>query len=141
MNKRGQIKLSFGMIFSIILIIAFIIFAFYAIKKFLEFRDEVEIAKFKEKLQNEINNVWRSSQASQPFEYRLPTKIQAICFVDDYENVLFMLEEYPEPYNFEHLDIEKTLAGNEKLCIANIDGKINMILQKEFDEALVTISK
>ena len=44
-SKRSQIAMSFGMIFSIILIVFFIVFAFYGINKFLKLQKEVQIKR------------------------------------------------------------------------------------------------
>ena len=82
MTKRGQLNLSFGMIFSIILIIIFIIFAFYAIQKFLSWQNSAQIGKFKNDLQSDIDRIWQSSKGSQEKEYFLPTKIKYVCFAD-----------------------------------------------------------
>ena len=58
-------NISFGMIFSILLIVFFIAFAFYGIKKFLGFQDTIKIEKFLDDLQSDVDRVWRGSQASQ----------------------------------------------------------------------------
>jgi len=41
-EKRGQLKLSFGMIFSIILIIVFLGFAFFGIQKFMDYQKSIQ---------------------------------------------------------------------------------------------------
>ena len=82
MEKRGQEQLSFGMIFSIILIIFFIVFAFYAIQKFLVIGNTAKIAGFTGQLESDIDKMWRGSQGSQKAEYFLPSKIEYICFAD-----------------------------------------------------------
>ena len=73
-RKRGQMKLSFGMIFSIILIIVFISFAFYAIQKILEMQELMKVGKFKDNLEADIDSAWKGSQRSQEVEYILPKK-------------------------------------------------------------------
>ena len=89
MKKRGQMKISFGMIFSIILIIIFISFAFFAIKKFIGIQDAMKIGQFGDQLQSDIDKLWRGSQGSQEVEYFIPSKIESVCFVDDeYENLV-----------------------------------------------------
>ncbi|GAH39661.1 unnamed protein product, partial [marine sediment metagenome] len=82
MKKRGQLKLSFGMIFSIILIIIFIAFAFFAVKKFLNIGTSAQIGKFKNDLQSDIDRIWRGSQGSEEQEYFLPSKVKYVCFVN-----------------------------------------------------------
>ena len=46
MKKNGQATISFGMVFSIIMIIIFISFAFYAIQKFLDLQNSAQVGKF-----------------------------------------------------------------------------------------------
>ena len=76
-------KLSFGMIFSIILIVIFIAFAIYGVKRFLGMQDTVQVEKFKADLQNDIDKIWKANQGSQEREYFVPKKIYEVCFVDD----------------------------------------------------------
>ena len=66
--KRGQMKLSFGMIFSIILIIIFISFAFYAIQKFLSIQNSVQVGKFVNEFQQNVDKIWKGSQGSEKKE-------------------------------------------------------------------------
>ena len=137
---RGELNLSFGMIFSIILIIAFIVFSFYAIKKFLDFQDTINIEKFKDDLQSDIDNLLRSSDGSQEVKYNLPEKIDAVCFKeDDYENLYFESERIFVGKKINHLDIIATLDGEDSACFDNINGKVKMILKKDFGDVLVTI--
>lgn len=139
-KKKAQMKLSFGMIFSIILIIIFISFAFYAILKFLDLQDSVKIAQFGDDLQSDIDKMWRGAQGEREVDYSLPTKITSVCFKDDeYGNMVFRSDKFIEGRKIEHIDFEKTLAGEDSFCIENINGKIKMILKKEYGDALVTI--
>lgn len=139
---KGQMQLSFGMIFSIILIIVFIAFAFYAIMKFLGIKDDALIKKFENKLQTDVDKIWRGQQGSQKVEYIIPSKIEAVCFVnDEYENLIYQSKEFISRVKIEHLDIEKILEGKEKLCFENIDGKIDMIIKMAPGEKLVTLTK
>ena len=141
-SNSGQMQLSFGMIFSIILIIIFVAFAFYAIMKFLGIKDAALIGKFQDKLQNDIDKIWKGQQGSQEVEYILPNKIKAVCFVnDEYENLIYQSEEFISRVKIEHLDIEKSLNGSEKLCFENTDGKINLIIKMNPGEKLVTLTK
>ena len=82
MKKSGQVKLSFGMIFSIILIIIFLVFAFYVIGKFLDMKGSVEAGKFIGSLQTDVDKMWKSSQGSQELEYSVPSGIEQVCFAD-----------------------------------------------------------
>ena len=164
-GERGQMKLSFGMIFSIILIVIFIAFAFYAIQKFLDIQNSVQVGKFTEDFQNEIDKIWKGSQGLQKKEYFLPEKITHVCFTDyssngrgfnrsfydelelvyyENENLFF----YPvgsaqglDAKEMKHIDLEKTTNSENPLCAENINGKVSFTIKKDFGEALVTITK
>ena len=82
-RKRGQIDLSFGLIFSVILIIAFLGFAVYAIINFLGMKDKIEVGKFIDELQGDVDTAWKSSQTLDDFSYFLPVNIKEVCFIDE----------------------------------------------------------
>lgn len=141
-TKRGQLKLSFGMIFSIILIVIFISFAFYAIQKFLSLQESVIISQFTENLQNDIDKMWKGSQGSRNVEYSLPNKINSICFLDDeYENLVFNSDKLMGGSKIEHIDITKILEKEDPFCIENKEGKISLTIKKDYGDALVSIEK
>ncbi len=143
-NTKAQMKMSFGMIFSIILIVIFIAFSFYAIKKFLEFQDTLKIEKFFDEFQTHVKRAWEGSQSSNIRKYSLPNKIEGVCFTDDeYENLYFQSENIIRGTNIEHIDIE-TITNNGKddpFCILNENGKTQMTIKKDFGEILVTITR
>ena len=144
-NKRGQMKLSFGMIFSILLIIVFVVFAFYGIGKFMNFQKEIKYKQFEEDFQANIDKLWKGSFGSNEVEYYLPSEIRSICFIDDeFGNLEFKSTKQKrsrKELNLNHLDIEKTLGDSNALCIENIDNKVKFKIEKNYGEALVTISK
>ncbi|MBI2043430.1 hypothetical protein HYT25_03510 [Candidatus Pacearchaeota archaeon] len=165
MSKRGVVNLSFGMIFSIVMIIIFLTFAFYAIQKFLSIQNTAQAGKFVNDLQNDIDRMWKSSQGEQEQEYTIQGKVRYICFVDyefskrgekenfyDELNQVYYGEEnlffYPvgsgegfDSAALRHVDIEKTTEIDNPLCFENINGKISFTIKKDFNEALVTISE
>jgi hypothetical protein len=165
-SRKAQMTISFGMIFSIILIIIFISFAFFAIKKFLTLGDTAQIAKFANSLKTDIDKAWKGTQSSQEKEYSLPSKIKFVCFADyanypgggngiyesyyselkqlhqEFENIFFYPIGSSEGLNskeIKHLDIEKMTAKNNPYCIENQKGKIKIVIEKKYGEALVTI--
>lgn len=141
-SKRSQMHLSFGMIFSIILIIIFIAFAFYAITKFLSFQETIKIEQFFNDIQGDIDKIWKGSQASQEKEYFLPKKIEAVCFTDDeYENLYFRSEKFVGGKKIEHIDINEIIKNENPFCINNEKGKVKMRLVKNFGESFVTIKR
>jgi len=87
--KRSQFQLSFSMIFSIILILAFIGVAIYALVWFINLNRCSQTGLFKNDFQNKIDTVWNSPEALDVFPgidkgltSVLPSTIQYICFVD-----------------------------------------------------------
>ena len=157
-------KLSFGMIFSIILIIVFLAFAFYAIKTFLGMQNTIQTEKFISDLKSDIDRVWKATESSEEREYVLPLKIDYICFIDfsafesganahlynelefvDFgdENMVF----YPigsskmDSVKMVNIALEKITSDENPFCIENVHGKVKLTLVKEMDEALVTITR
>jgi hypothetical protein len=155
-NKRGQSQISFGMIFSVILIICFVAFAIYGINIFLNTQKTAQVGKFKSDLQIDINKVWGSTQGSTPLTYYLPKGIKQVCFrsrqnprtLKD-ENMYFIPDEASQFDGrlFENLNMVKTVSlatpvtTPKKLCIDVIGGKLSLTLKKEYNENTVTITK
>ncbi len=134
MKKKGQLNLSFGIIFSIILIVIFLAVAIYAIIKFIDMQHMVQIEKFKSDLQEDITRMWQGSGGdSQIVEYFLPDKINKVCF--DGEDLYFKSDKIIIGWEVEHLEL-----GND-FCIENIDGKVSMTLSKDYGEILVKITE
>ena len=144
MEKKGQMKLSFGMIFSIILIIVFVVFAFYAIKMFLRTQDNVKIGKFFDDFQRDVDSMWSASKGSDRFTYYLPSKIEKVCFLDDeYENIILRPRDDLRDIGgiiIKHIDTSNIDLGRE-FCIDNVDGKVKIILKKDYGEDLVRIDR
>lgn len=160
MKKQGQIQLSFNMIFSIILIIVFLGFGIFAIMKFLGMQKATLILEFKTDLQEDVNNIWKSSKASQKVSYSLPESIKEVCFFDYNEDLtekyrdISLLIQGEENMAFfpigsgdgndvtkiNHLDISKIISEQNPYCIEVNKGKISMTLSKNYEDALVFIS-
>ncbi|VVB83339.1 Uncharacterised protein [uncultured archaeon] len=141
-NKRGQMNLSFGMIFSIILIVIFLAFGIYAILKFLELQESIQVSTFLNDFQNDINKMWKSSQGSQSVKYTLPTKINAVCFQQDqFENLKFTSARIIHGKIIDNIDIAKITKDENPFCVQNINGKVSMTIVKNFGEQLVTITR
>lgn len=161
----GQIKLSFGMIFSIILIVIFLLFAFYAIKSFLKIQYTAQVGKFLNDLESDIDRIWKSTESSETKTYDLPNKINYVCFVDfsssgsgakaslyseliqayyGDENLVF----YPlfsssgiDSTEIKNINLEEITKNENPFCIENNKGKIELTLSKEIDKARVTINR
>ena len=133
-------KLSFGMIFSIILIIVFLVVAFYAIQKFVLFQKEITYKQFVEDFQSDVDKMWKSTQGSQILTYAVPSSIVSVCFRDD--PLYVMKINYKNKFSEEklnHLDINKILAGRTEMCVEAKESKIKMVIQKNYSEPLVII--
>lgn len=79
-NKRGQMEMSFQLIFSIILIAVFIYAAFYGIRYFLERADQVQVGQFLADLKSDVNNAWQSTETSNVYTFNLPDGVKKVCF-------------------------------------------------------------
>ncbi len=82
MEKKGQMQLSFGMIFSILIIIVTLAVAFYVIREFMETGKCAELRVLHENLQREIDTVWRSAAAQVAFQRSVPSSVKSVCFGD-----------------------------------------------------------
>ena len=166
-GKRGQMKMSFGMIFSLILIIVFLAFAFYIIAQFLDMQRCAQSGKFIDELQKDVNNIWKSPEANvnpdKP-QYHLPDKVEEICFIDyskdssgrgpDREKYAEMqisrvteknLFFYPidsgecfDAVEIKHINISKITEQKNPYCIKNREG-IKIPMKKNFEDNLVCL--
>jgi hypothetical protein len=134
--------MSFGMIFSIILIIAFLAFGFYAIKKFIDLQQTIQIETFLRDFQQDVDKTWKSPQGGNVFVYPLPTKVSSVCFIDDeFQNLRLTSTEIIQGKMIEHLDIKSITARENPFCIDNIKGKVNINIVKDFGETLVRVGR
>lgn len=140
--KKAQLNLSFGMIFSIILIIVFIAFGFYAITKFIDLQNSVQIESFLRDFQQDVDRMWKSSQGSQEIKYPLPNKISAICFKDnEFQNLEFASKRLINGDLIENIDIKKITQEENPYCIQTSKGKISLTLVKDYGETLVRVER
>ncbi|MFH1889434.1 MAG: hypothetical protein ABIJ58_00960 [Nanoarchaeota archaeon] len=165
-NQRGQIKLSFSMIFSIILIVVFLAVAFYAIRTLFGVQDSAQVGIFGNDLQSDIDRIWRSSEGSQALEYNLPSEISHVCFVDfsegevgrgDSSNIYPELKFYNvgdrnlffyppgsselEGIKIKNINLGEITRNDNPFCLEVSNGKLEMRLLKKFGEALVIVEK
>ena len=141
-NKKGQIQISFGMIFSIILMILFIAFAIYAINIFLGIQGQASEQKLAHDIQEDIDRVWRSSESSQEFEYLASGDINGICLTDSVsENLIIRSGAETERFLLEHIDILEITSSENPYCIDSVDSKIKLRMEKSFGDNLVNIKR
>src|SRR3989344_9561819 len=83
MKKRAQIQLSFGMIFSVILIIITLFVAGYVITSFIKTSDCAKLGNFDKSLEGEIDMVYQNLGETNKKLSALPgvpSKISWVCF-------------------------------------------------------------
>ncbi|MBU0958003.1 MAG: hypothetical protein KKF56_04310 [Nanoarchaeota archaeon] len=168
MNKCGQLQITFKMMFSIILIIAFVAVAIYAIVLFLNINRCVSVGTLKTDLQHDVDISWNSPETDNfPFEAKLSDSVEYVCFIDydtggrgtdadkydsferlkgtneNPNNVMFWPIESVcaelKAFKIEHLNIGEITLLHNPYCIPNRDGEVSMILSKDFRSTLVEI--
>ncbi len=159
MNKRGQVQISFGMIFSIIIIIATIAIGFYVITYFLNLSSCTKIGIFWNSLDEEIAKSWNSDISQTVFEKEIPSGITHLCLGNfsqmsfEADKKLFTeLRGYENPgrnaylyppgkacdaafYNLKHIKTDRFF------CVPAESGTISIKLSKTSLDAMVTLSK
>src|SRR3989344_8424618 len=167
--NRGQFQISFGMIFSIILIAVFIVVAIIAINAFLKISCTASNGQFIKELRDDVERIWAQSGQDVLFESSLGNgfscKVEKVCFFnydkpqkgqanEEYEdfqtfgtNSESNLYFYPQKnadlksINIAHVNMQ---AFNENpYCIKAENGRIRMRLSKDqfAGETLVKIKR
>jgi len=140
--KKAQLNISFGMIFSIILIIFFLAFGFYAIKKFIDLQNSIQIENFLRDFQQDVDRMWKSSQGSQEVKYPIPSKISAVCFKDnEFQNLELISSSLKKGDLIENIDIAKITKEEDPYCIQVSKGKISLTIVKDYGEILVRVER
>ena len=164
MNRRGAIELSFGMIFSVIIMIAIIGVAVYAITAFLQIGKTSQLSLFHQEFQDTVDDVWSSSITNKVVSFAIPNSVELVCFGSlagssynpRYENEFTELKRYSS--GFEQQNTNRFLyppqkAGElaykkvDKIDLAELtngfdcfevrDGKVRIRLEKtEFDSSV-----
>lgn len=117
LNKRADINLSFGVIFSVILIAVFIFAAVYAINFFLDYSQCVQVGSFYDGLQKEVSNAYLSqSTENKKFQISLPSSIDKICFANLSAPITNPGEEYDLIADFYLEDANLFLIPGESAC-------------------------
>ncbi len=141
MNKKGSIELSFGMIFSIIIMVAIIGVAIYVISVFLDIGETSQFGLFHQQFQETIDEVWASSITNKVSTFPLPNSIELVCFGSlsgssynpRYEDEFRELKRYSS--NFEQQNTNRFLYPSDKggeFTYKKIE-KINLSAMNGFD--------
>lgn len=144
-NKKAQMNLSFGMIFSILLIIFFLSFAFFGIKKLITIQQDTQIKLFIKDLQEDVDKLWTSNSGSNKLSYVLPQKVEKVCFVNEEENLEIYIKKSLIPESREtinHIDMEETLIlyGEDEICLNNSNNKISFYIEKAYGDNFVVLN-
>jgi hypothetical protein len=117
-NKKGDINLSFGMIFSIILIAVFIFAAIYGINFFLNYGKCTQVGRFYDDFQRQVSTVFLSQfTENKNFDVLLPSSIKMICFANLSENQRGdFIEEYNSISDYYLDDANLFLIPGESAC-------------------------
>ena len=153
-DKKAQeiFGLSFGVIFSIFLIIIFFVVAVVAIKGFLDLGKTSGVGLFYKDFQSEVDRAWNSQSSEFEFKINLPKDIEQVCFanlsseitaysasyqqIKDYEfheaNVFLLPPQNTKnmPWkNINHLNISKTTEEKNPYCVP---AGGSLIIKKDF---------
>ena len=81
-GKEAQLQISFEMIFTMLIIAVFLVVVFFVIQHFLEVKRCADIGLFSRQLQESVDEVWKSQEASTFFEREMPSGLEYACFAD-----------------------------------------------------------
>jgi len=163
-NNKGQMKISFGMIVSIILIVFFLAFAIYGIIWFLKAQKAAKVGIFMQNFQDDVHSLWGGTYGEQTHEYYLPKDIEYVCLKKPEFTEEVDMFFYPRDYginiaaiNISYLDLDKSTSTENKrinplvnmpynepsgtICIKNVQEKVTIKLTKKYGERAVTVSR
>lgn len=139
MEKRGQMQMSFGMIFSIFLIIVFLAAAIYAITKFISFQKELSYRQFSEDFQSQITEMWKGHQGNKILSYDLPSNAENACIETPSQIVIYKKAGGHFETDLEHVDIGVTMGNQNSFCINVINGNLTLGIKKLSNQPEVII--
>ena len=164
-KAQSSIEMSFGTIFSIILMILFLVVAFIAIRYFFGIQKCAKVGIFCDNFQSEVDSTWYTQGGEFLFKASVPNGVEEICFADlsrlikgpsesigdeisiykgeKTNTFIYPIEEACEmPYkNVNHLDMQDIIANENPYCVRVNGGNVNIKLKKEFNQKLVSASR
>ncbi len=158
--NKGQMQLSFGMIFSIIIIVATLAIAGYVIIKFLNLQSNISCKLFYSDLQNKVNKAWYEDFTSSTYTKEVPRGISNVCFGNFTQKISEKDREIIEEIEF-YAERESNLFfyplsvckqnefafqivhsyTNSFFCIPVKEGKVSFKLNKSISDPLVRLSE
>jgi hypothetical protein len=157
MEKRGQLNISFGMMFSIFLIVIFIFFAFKIIFAFVGTTKCLDITSTYTDLQKEIDRAKSSQTYTREYEIDFGSSVSKICLFDfnssqkgdlNLPDVMVIGEnsflifkksnscESLSRYQFKGINISKITQFQNPICFDNGD---STLIKKELYSGLVVL--
>jgi hypothetical protein len=165
MGKRGQgvFGMSFGMIFSILIIIAILALAVYVIIYFLNINKCGQIGVFYDGLQDGVNNAYGGSITRELYVEKVPSGIELVCFGnisngftrqpieeerkaydfinlyrEDNANLYFYPESAACDGDLAYLVLEHVQTERDRFfCVKPVDGEVKLRLSKDSTDSLV----
>ncbi len=117
LKKKGDINMSFGVIFSVILIAVFLFAAIYAINFFLNYGKCVQVGRFYDDFQKQISNAFLSqSTENKKFQISLPSSIEKVCFANLSATITNPGEDYDQIKDYYLDDVNVFLIPGESAC-------------------------
>ncbi|MDP1695564.1 MAG: hypothetical protein Q8L29_01470 [archaeon] len=164
MKKDGQMEITFGMIFSIIIIIVTVSIAFYVIWKFVQTEECINVGFFFDSLDKKVDSAYKATIVKDSFSSNLPSGITAVCFGELDKNAvgsdLTKQNELKSNYatlnsnaNIYFYPLEQGCGGdftyhkvahvttNNFFCVDVKNEKITISLEKGAYDALVKLSE
>lgn len=161
-GKRGQFEISFGMIFSIIIIAATLAVAGYIIVKFVNTGSNVSCKLFYDDFQKRVDKAWAGDGSTQDiFKANAPRGIEKICvgnasstaavtYRDLYEEVTFYAARPSSNFFFYPLKSESCggsgfsytiqhVSTPSFFCVTPVDGSFSLKISKRSTDALVSV--
>jgi hypothetical protein len=117
LNKKaeGAVGMSFGWIFSLILIVFFVFTAIYGIKAFLNMQSCTQVGNFYDSLQKNIDQAYGSSSSDFEMDVNIPG-VNMVCFANLSEEITGPLEAYDELEKYEVYNANTFLLPTQKAC-------------------------
>ncbi|MEM4703037.1 MAG: hypothetical protein QXP53_00940 [Candidatus Pacearchaeota archaeon] len=81
-HKAQTMGVPFQLIFSLIIVAVVIVFAFLAIRMFLERAEQAKFGATFTEIQNEIRGAWEKDATNRTITVLVPKKIEAVCFLN-----------------------------------------------------------
>lgn len=119
-DNKGQIfGLSFQMIFSILLIIVFVIAAGIAVRTLINNTEHARIVKFIQELNSETEKIWMATTAEKTIYLDLPSKIGFVCFADNLKSL--DEEDFPDKDVYDSINFYSDEYGDSKVFFYDPD--------------------